>query len=327
MKTTATPARIGYFGKIMARGDFIKATDNMPLMTVLDDWLAQAMTLLAADPRWKITYDAVPPLHFAFIGPHKKRAIAGHIIASSDEAHRRFPFLTMGTLDIDEPPAFVNRSPLVLSRLWNRLEAPATEAASSPDPTVALHNLASLTIDVEVGTSAYDAIFTDFLDMQTIGSLHTMLAQAGFAGTVRQLLLALGFLLQPVMASDSSRLEKSLILPLPADPLYRYLAATFWMHIITPFILRADFELALFFTRMEHPVMVLGFSGASAQTLHAIMDPHIGREHHIAFADAQWVEEQMDSDYGIKKLSSYLAQPQLSLRSALDLFRAAFIGV
>lgn len=327
MKSTATQTRVGYFGKIPARGDFIKATDNMPLITVLDDWLAQAMTLLSADPRWKITYDAIPPLHFAFIGPHKKRAIAGHIIASSDQAHRRFPFLTMSTVDIDEPSGFVNRSPMVLSRLWNRLETHTMDIASSPDPTVALHNLSSMMIDLEVGTLAYDAVFTDFMDMQTIGSLEAMLAQAGFKGTVRQLLLALGFLLQPVMASNSSRLEKSLILPLPTDPIYRSLVAAFWMQLITPFLLRADFELALFFTRMQqHPVMVLGFSGASAQTLHAIMDPHIGMEHHIAFEDAQWVEEQMDIDYGIKKLSSYLVQPELSLKSALDSFSAAFIG-
>src|SRR5207247_1134158 len=106
--------------------------------------------------------------------------------------------------------------------------------------------------------------------------------------------------------SSSSRLEKSLILPLPNDPMYRYLVATFWMHLITPFLRRADFELALFFARIEDkPSMVLGFSGASARTLHAIIDPQIGIEHHIAFEDADWIEDQLDTDYGIKKLSSY----------------------
>ena len=84
-------------------------------------------------------------------------------------------------------------------------------------------------------------------------------------------------LLQPVLASSSSRLEKSLVLPLPTDPMYRNLVAAFWMHLITPFLARADFELALFVTRIEQrPALVLGFSGASAQTLQAIMDPHRG---------------------------------------------------
>ena len=59
MSRTSTPIRVGYFGKIPARGDFIKATDNAALITLLDNWLAQAMELLSNDPRWKDIYDAL----------------------------------------------------------------------------------------------------------------------------------------------------------------------------------------------------------------------------------------------------------------------------
>ena len=40
----AAAVRLGYFGKIPARGDFIKAGDNHALVQLLDDWLAQVMT-------------------------------------------------------------------------------------------------------------------------------------------------------------------------------------------------------------------------------------------------------------------------------------------
>jgi type VI secretion system protein ImpM len=144
---------------------------------------------------------------------------------------------------------------------------------------------------------------------------------------VRQILLALGMLLQPVLASSSSRLEKSLVLPLPRDPMYRSLVASYWMHLIAPFLARADFELALFVTRIaERPSLVLGFSGASAHTLQAIMDPRAGQDRHIAFDDLDWVEEHVDADYAVKKVSAYLAQADLSLKSALDSMCAAFIG-
>jgi type VI secretion system protein ImpM len=134
-------------------------------------------------------------------------------------------------------------------------------------------------------------------------------------------------LLQPVLASSSSRLEKSLLLPLPSDPMYRSLVAAFWMHLVTPFLARADFELALFITRLAgRPALVLGFSGASAHTLQAIMDPQAGLERHIAFDQLDWVEDQVNDDYAVKKLSTYLAQPDLSLKSALDSVCAAFIG-
>lgn len=323
----ATPISIGYFGKIPSRGDFIKASENPALINILDAWLAQAMDLLSADTRWKLTYDALAPLHFAFIGPRRGRAIAGHIVASSDQSKRRFPFLMMSTMDVEDPAGFVPNSPLVLSRLWNRFESLSAGVLAAPEPAGALQAAAASTIDVDLRSAAYEAAFNDFLDLQTVGGLDAMLAQTGFPGSVRQVLLALGLLLQPVMASSSSRLEKSLVLPLPSDPMYRNLVGAFWMHLITPFLMRADFELSLFTTRLGgRPALVLGFSGASALTLQAIMDPQAGLEHHIAFDELDWVEEQVDADYAIKKVSTYLAQPNLSLKSACDSVRAAFIG-
>ena len=70
----------------------------------------------------------------------------------------------------------------------------------------------------------------------------------------------------------------------------------------------------------------MGFGGASAHTLQALLDPQIGAEHHIAFEDAEWVEDQLDTDYGVRKLSTYLSQSNLSLKSAHDSFREAFVG-
>lgn len=323
-----TPAPIGYFGKLPSRGDFVKSGDNLGLIKVLDDWLAGAMELLSVDPRWKLTYDAIAPLQFAFIGPRRGRAIAGYIVASSDQSHRRFPFLMMSAIDIDDPAGFVPNSPLVLSRLWNRLETLTAGVMGAPEPAAALAAVAAQTVELDLRACAYEAAFSDFLELQTVGALDAMLARTGFTGSVRQVLLALGLLLQPVMASGSSRLEKSLVLPLPDDPVYRNLVGAFWMHLITPFLARADFELSLFVTRVRgQQALVLGFSGASAATLHALMEPQAARQHHITFDELAWVEEQIDSDSGVKKVSAYLAQANLSLKSAHDSVRAAFIGI
>ncbi|WP_432241446.1 type VI secretion system-associated protein TagF [Herbaspirillum robiniae] len=327
MSATGTPIKVGYFGKIPARGDFIKATDNAALITLLDNWLAQTMEMLSRDPRWKIIYDGIEPLHFAVMGPKSRRAIAGHLRASGDQSQRRFPFISMSAIEVDDPVAFVSNSPLILARLWTRLEALTTSVLTAPDPGTPLQTLASTTLELDINSAGYSAAFADFMDMQTLGSLQQMLGQAGFAGTPRQLLLALGLLLQPVMASTSSRLDKNLILPLPRDPMYRSMVASFWMHLITPFLSRADFELALFMTRLgQQPCLFLGFSGASPRTLHSVIDAQAGAEHNIAFDEADWIEEHVSGDYGIQKLSSYLAHPDLSLKSALDSFREAFIG-
>lgn len=327
MSAATTHAKVSYFGKIPSRGDFIKTTGNLSLTTQLDNWLAQTMELLAADPRWKIIYDAARPMDFAFMGPKSRHAIAGHWIASKDEAQRRFPFLSMSVLDLEAPYEFVTSSPIVLARLWNKLSTLTNNVLQATDPATPLQALTGAAIELEVGTAGYDAVFADFLDLQTVASLDNKLASGGFEGSTRHVLLALGLLLQPVMSSSTSRLEKSLVLPLPTDPMDRYLVATFWMQLISPFLKRADFELAVFITHLnDKPSMVIGFSGASARTLQAIIDPHVAQDHHIAFDNAEWVEEQLDSDYGIRKLSTYLEQPGLSLSSAHKLFCNAFTG-
>ena len=44
--------------------------------------------------------------------------------------------------------------------------------------------------------------------------------------------------------------------------------------------------------------------------------------------DPEWIEEQGDvvNDYGVAKLSSYLAQPHISLEQAISTFREVFLG-
>ena len=329
MSLASTHVSVGYFGKIPSRGDFVKGSDNPALVKLLDDWLARAMDLMMADALWKTNYDAVAPLHFVIAGPRRRHAIAGHIVASSDAAGRRFPFLMMGMLDVAEPDAFVPSAPLLLARLWGRLEAlsQGMMAAADADADAPLRAAAGQVVELDLRADAHAAAFTDFVELQSLDMLQALLAQAGYAGSVRRVLLALGMLLQPVLASSTSRLEKSLVLPLPADPLYRGLVGAYWMHAIAPFLARADFELALFVTRIgAQPRLVLGFGGASAHTLQAIMDPQAGGERHIAFDDLDWVEDQVDTDYAVNKVSRHLQRPDVSLKSALDALSAAFIG-
>jgi type VI secretion system protein ImpM len=322
-----TTVPIGYFGKIPGRGDFVKDCGNPDLVMRLDDWLARAMDLLMADADWKASYDAVAPLHFAILGPRRRHAIAGHIVASTDEAGRRFPFLMIGTLDVPEPGAFVPAAPLTLARLWNRLDALSRSLTDALDADAALRAAAGQVVELDLRPGAHDAAFADFTELQTLDTLLSLLAQAGYAGSVRRALLALGMLLQPVLASSTSRLEKSLVLPRPADPQVRHLVGAYWMHAIAPFLARADFELALFATRIDaQPRLVLGFGGASAHTLQAIMDPRAGSARHIAFDDLDWVEDQAGADYAVDKVSRHLQRPGVSLKSALDALCAAFIG-
>lgn len=317
---TPVHERIGYFGKIPARSDFVKLARDLPLTCVLDEWLAEVMQHLSADARWKLHYDAMPPVHFAFVSRRRRHAIAGHIVSSCDQSGRRFPFLMMRTLEVADPAAFVSQCPLALHPLWMRMAALARAAVAADDPAPSLHAIAEADVALDAGSASALAAF---LATGTMASLNGLLGQ----GDARHLMLALGMLLQPVLQTGSQELEKSLALPLPRDEDARCHVAAFWMALIAPFLRRADVELALFIASIDgNPMLVLGFRGACSQTLQAIIDPALRAEQQIGFADTGWVDEQLGVDIDVRALASYLEQPQLPLRLARELFLQTFTG-
>lgn len=314
------PHRIGYFGKLPSRTDFVKSTHDGAVLGILDEWLASVMAALPADARWKFHYDAMAPLHFAFVGPQRRHAIAGHIVGSSDQSGRRFPFLLMRTVDVAEPRTFLRECPLVLAPLWTGMATLAHSVTAATDPTAHLvsANEQSGALAEHCGT-ALDA----FLDTGTISSLAALLGRAD----THRLILALGLVLRPVLAHAPEDLEKSMVLPLPENASARYAVAAFWMTLVAPFLRGRDVELALFVTRIgQEPVLVIGFAGASARTMQAIIDPLLARELQVDFCDTAWVDEQKGAGIDFRALASYLEQPQIPLRLTRDLFLQTFVG-
>ncbi|WP_229491396.1 type VI secretion system-associated protein TagF [Massilia sp. HP4] len=310
--------RIGYFGKVPARADFVKLAHDPAAIGMLDAWLAQVMTLLPSDARWRFHYDAMAPVSFALVGPARHHAVAGHLLASHDQSGRRFPFLATRTLAVNDPAAFVARCPLAFAPLWVFLEEICPKVLGEGDPAAYLQAIA----DSAIGLGDEGGL-ARWMEQGTIASLDSLLDRCGAA----RLVLALGLLLQPVMHSQPTELHKSLVLPLPQDASARFSVAGFWLELIAPFLRRAQFDLALFITRQEEkPVLVVGFCAALAETLRAVIDPLVGAELHVRLLDTAWIDEQLQFDADVRQLSSHLAQPDLPLSLARDLFMKTFIG-
>lgn len=325
-----TSVSLAWFGKVASRGDFVRSTQQGSLTQMLDQWLSQGLELVSGDPRWKQRYDQVGPCRFAFLGARSKVALAGHMIPSVDSSGRRFPFVTAGSFDVDAPLAFMSHAPMALGRLWSRLEAIGREVCTAEDATVSLNKATqSPRLEIDTSANAYATTFDDFLEMQTVGSLEELLRAAHPRLELRRTLLAIGLLLQPVPASGVSRLDKGLALPLPDDPLYAPFVGAFWMSLVAPFLARGDFELALFVLRRQPgggSELCIGFAGGSPATLQAIFDVDKRDEAFVEVVAADWADEHADDDYAIKKLSSYLMQPQLSMSQAMQTFKECFLG-
>jgi type VI secretion system protein ImpM len=324
--------RLAWFGKVASRGDFVRSAQNGALTQMLDHWLTQGLELLSVDAQWKHFYDRAEPTHFAFLSVRARQALAGHMIPSADASGRRFPFVVTGAFEVDHPTAFMGHAPIALTRLWSRLEQVARQTCEAQDAASVLQSISQRQPDIEVSPAAYAASFRDFVEMQTVGSLEGLLKSAHGEVDLRQLLLALGMLLQPVPASGKSQLDVGLRLPLPGDALYAPLVGALWLHLAAPFLQRGDFELAIFspgarsVAQASPPWLSIGFAGGAAATLQAMFDTQKAVQAFVTLSTAEWVEEQVSQDYAVKKLSSYLQQPQLSLAQALATFKECFLG-
>lgn len=328
MSRQRSAVTLAWFGKLPSRGDFVRSAGHGQLTHMLDRWLTQGMELVAADPRWKLAYDRVAPSHFAFLGTQGRVALAGHLCASTDASGRRFPFVMAGMFDVPAPSqGFLASSPTALSRLWTRLEAWARRACQpEADLTPLLAEVGAARLEVDVEPESQAPAFADFLGLHTLGSLEALLRSAGHALSLRQTLLAIGLLLQPVTEQGAGRLERGLVLPTPTDPLYRPLVCSLWLALITPFIHRHDCELAVFLRAQPRPELVIGFNGASARTFRALFDSEAAGDDLVDLAQADWVEDQLGTSYPLRKLSSHLEHADLPLQTAFDGFIEAFLG-
>lgn len=327
MSQSGQPAPISCFGKLPSRGDFVKTSNNPQLLSVLDSWVSRTMELVSEAAHWKRLYDAMPPVDFAFLGTRSRLVIGGHLRPSQDASERRFPFLAVAPFEVDQPVEFIAHSPLALTRVWQRLGVAATEMMNARDPSELLQiaNTSHVTVDAQVGS--YSPIYKDFCEIQTVSSIESLLQAAGHQSSVRYIVLALGVLLQPVMASGATHLDKGLRLPLPADAIYRPLVASFWLDLIVRFLRQTEYELLLMLeSRAERPSLLVCFSGASPESLHGLIDPAVDAQRNIFLDDPDWVSAHVGADYGMTKLDSYLMQPELSLLSVIQTFQEVFVG-
>ncbi|AXA89905.1 type VI secretion system-associated protein TagF [Massilia sp. YMA4] len=318
-------AAIGYFGKLAARSDFVRSGAQHALGALLDAWVAATLTELASNARWKLHYDALPPLHFAFVGPTSRHVVAGHLLASGDLSGRRFPFIAMSALEVTQPHAFLPASPLALADTWRQLGRLAAGVHAADDPAGPLQALTAATVDSATVRGDHAGALAAFCSAYDIASLQAMLADDTRRHDVRGIVLGIGLLLQPCQSAGGRRLERSLALPLPREEALRPAVAAFWLALVAPFLRQRDIELALFMTDLRGaPQFLIGFGGATPGTLRAIIDPEFAAEQLITFDDTGWVGDAIGQDPAMSRLAACLAQDTLSLRACADLFHATF---
>lgn len=311
-----------YFGKLPSRGDFVKSAAGARVVGLLDTWIAQGMESLIAAPDWKASYDLAGTVDFLFAGTRAQQGICGSLAPSRDASARRFPFIAASAFEVREALGFLPLSPLVLAPHLARLRRLVGQAVAAADAAQTLAALGAAAMEADLAAdelSRYEA----FLDT----SAGRIEEQLGAGISLRQSVLAVGLLLQPVLAGLGTPPSKALSLPLPSDPALAPFVHALWLELVAAFLPRADFEMGVFACRMQGASrLVVGFNGATPRVFQALFDSTAAREHLVDTGRADWVEDYVAEDYGVKKLASYLCHPGLTLRQLVATFREVFAG-
>ncbi|HJV85040.1 MAG TPA: type VI secretion system-associated protein TagF [Noviherbaspirillum sp.] len=316
-----------FFGKIASRGDFVRSSPGAKVIALIDNWVTQGMELLIASPDWKNCYDSTAPIDFLFIGTRKKHAICGALIPSADASSRRFPFIAATLFEADESLAFLPLSPLVLERHTNHLRALIHHAAKAADVNDTLATLSEVPLEASFSQGRIIETYGQFLETTTIAMLEDALGICDTYATPRQMILATGYLLQPVLTNHADPPQKGLIFPLPCDPAWFALVKALWLDLVSTFVQRAEFELSVFSCmHFGTPKLILTFNGTTPTIFRALLQEQTASALLVDVSNSAWVEDCLSLDSATSKLASYLEHGNLSLRQMVETFRQAFSG-
>lgn len=316
-----------YFGKIPSRGDFVKSLSGTKVISLIDNWVAQGMEMLLAEPGWKNYYDSAGAIDFLFIGTKKRHAICGYMIPSSDASSRRFPFIAATLFEVDESLHFLPYSPLILERHSNHQRALVQHAAKTHDATDVLATLNDVPLENDADMEKFGATYQQYLNSTTLDGLAQSLALNADQASARQMVLAIGYLLQPVLTNYSIPPQKGIAIPLPRDPFRLALVKSFWLDLISTFLPRAEFELSIFSCiHFGQPKLIMTFNGVPPNIFRALFDDQSAREFLIDISQSAWVEDFAMQELTTIKLSSYLNHGDLQLGQLVQTFRQSFTG-
>lgn len=315
------------FGKIPSRGDFVKGSGQHQLINVLDRWISQAMERLSEDPRWKTAYDSACSVDFAFVGARSRLSVVGHLRPSVDSSGRRFPFITAATIERDDSLMF-RCAPAGLLHSFCALARISDAGVNGAEVGALFGELDLVNCAEDFDAALLADPLGNFVRQNTLASLADMLG-ASSGETIRRTFLATGLLMRPVLGQGAVSIEKEIVFPLPREERHRCLVAGLWLYLVTAFLRKTSVELQVILGRNpDNPNLVLGFNGSSPDTLLVALSPDIAPDRVISLVDPEWIDDQADivNDYGVSKLSAYLAQPNISLEHAIATFREVFLG-
>ncbi|WP_079436623.1 type VI secretion system-associated protein TagF [Zoogloea sp. LCSB751] len=318
-----------YYGKLAGHADFISENGQQKLISLIDAWLSRAMEQLSHYPDWKSSYDNAGAIDFAFVSQASQLTLIGSLRPSRDTSGRRFPFLIAATIPRDDIRLF-RCAPSALGNSYTKLSKLTDAAVNGIELNVLQNELSQLNCAHDFDNAITCDPLGNFVRETTLEELSLILGGKNTSQSVARTLLSIGLVMQQLLTSTNTHIDKELELPLPhiTDEKY-WNVAGLWLYLITAFIRNPTTEIQIIIKRdIVQPRMFIGLNGSAAHPLCTALMGTCRSERNVCLINPEWVSTPTSILYhssGISKLTSYLAQPTLSLERIIGTFRETFL--
>lgn len=324
-----TPERLPliYFGKLPARGDFVRARAHISETNAIDEWVSQALAIsekiFSDDLVDKAEANKIDCLNFSHIDTRSHEIITGVLVPSHDSSYRNYPLIGFGVLHSDKPKNWMNYLPIKSSTLWNDTYEILSTAKSKTDSSDLMEylNHSQLTIDNSASTYYYD-----FINTATLHDI-AILMNVDKAQLIQQI-IATGLLFLPTFTKGFYGLNKVICWSLTSDKESSLYLATFWHDLINGFYQPHQLYLNTYLYRVANGYrLLLSFSKPDGRILEQISRNKTNYpENWVVIADSEWTQGYIDEDIGLSRFNKILLQDNLYLYDTRQLFKKTFLA-
>lgn len=315
-----------YFGKLPARGDFIRARSHVNETNAIDQWVSQALTTEsvceASTPQKGFLTDSLI-LNFSHIDTAANTIITGVLLPSHDSSDRHYPLIGFSLIHLDKPKSWMNYLPIKSLSLWEHTYKALSTAQSqtNSDQASDVLNNCRLPIDKHASTRYYDFINTTTL--QDVSGLMSI----DKAQLIQQI-IATGLLFLPTFTKGFSGLNKTICWSLTGDQTSAVFMATFWHDLIHSFYQPHELCLNTYLYRSaDHYQLLLSFSKPDGHVLSELTHSEDAYpEDWVAITNSAWTQDYIDEDIGLTRFNKILLQDDLYLYDTRQLFKKIFLA-
>ncbi len=326
---TAESLPLIYFGKLPARGDFVRARAYMTETNTIDQWVSEALThsdsLLSESPDEveNGNSDTLSFLNFSHVDTASQHIVTGVLLPSHDSSHRNYPLIGFGVLHLDKPKTWMNYLPIKSMTIWNEAYELLNIAKSETDSQLATEALNQSQLSINNNASTY---YYDFINTTTLQDMAILMNLS--KSKLIQQIIATGLLFLPTFTKGFGSLNKAIYWTLTSDRTNAIHMATFWHDLISGFYQPHQLYLNTYLYRIANCYhLLLSFTPPNGQLLNQL-SPY--RDHYpddwVVIAESEWTQSYIAEDIGLSRFHKILSQDDLYLYDTRQLFKKIFLA-